>query len=166
MFCPLYLPSTWVSPDWCPMTSSDWANGGWWFYGPFFGHAVVSGLWGELVLFKEMGMKFQYKIVLQGFREGYYDHGFAIAIWYLIYDVLPDSYLKRLSALMGSKAHYRSSETRSFPGREKFSVLIVWTLCQKAIGGEKEGLILLLGWLGVFSLLVGGWWWYGAETLV
>ena len=46
MFCPLYLPSTWVSPDWCPMTSSDWANGGWWFYGPFFGHAVVSGLWG------------------------------------------------------------------------------------------------------------------------
>ena len=37
---------------------------------------------GELVLFKEMGMEFQYKTVLQGFREGYCDHGFAITIWY------------------------------------------------------------------------------------
>ena len=43
----------------------------------FFGHAVLSGLWEELELFKKMGMEFKDKIVLHDFREGYCDHGFA-----------------------------------------------------------------------------------------
>ena len=50
------------------MVSYDWANGG--SVGVFFRHGVVSGLWGELVLFQGMGMKFKNKIVLQGCREG------------------------------------------------------------------------------------------------
>ena len=39
------------------MVSYDWANGG--SVGVIFRHGIVSGLWGELVLFQGMGMKLQ-----------------------------------------------------------------------------------------------------------
>ena len=46
------------------MVSYDWANGG--SVDVVFRHGMVSGLWGELVLFQGMGMKFKDKIVSQG----------------------------------------------------------------------------------------------------
>ena len=42
------------------MVSYDWANVG--SVGVFFRHGMVSGLWGELVLFWGMGMKFKDKL--------------------------------------------------------------------------------------------------------
>ena len=50
------------------MVSYDWANGG--SVDVFFRHGMVSCLWGELVLFQGMRMKFKDKVVLQGCREG------------------------------------------------------------------------------------------------
>ena len=53
---PFHLPNYLVTPiylvheeSWCSMVSYDWVNGG--SVGVFFGHGMVSGLWGELVLF-------------------------------------------------------------------------------------------------------------------
>ena len=55
------------------MVSYDWANGG--SVGAFFRHGMVSGLWGESVLFQGMGMEFEDKIVLEGCRKGYCEYG-------------------------------------------------------------------------------------------
>ena len=66
--------------------------------------AMVSGLWGELVLFLGVGTKFKDKIVLQGCREGYCEYGPTTGILCWVYDVLVELYLTRLSGLMGSKA--------------------------------------------------------------
>ena len=84
------------------MVSYDWANDG--SVDIFFKHSMVSGLWGELVLFQGMGMKFKDKIVLQGCREGYCEYGPATGILCWVYDVLGKLYLTRLSSLVGSKA--------------------------------------------------------------
>ena len=61
------------------MVSYDWANGG--FFGIFFRHGIVSGLWGELVLFQRMGMKLKGKIVLQSCREEYFEFGPATGVY-------------------------------------------------------------------------------------
>ena len=55
------------------MVSYDWANGG--SVRVLFRYRMVSGLWGELMLFQGMGMKLKDKIVLQGYREGYCEYG-------------------------------------------------------------------------------------------
>ena len=51
-----------------------------------------------------MGMKFKDKIVLQGCREGYCESAPATGILFWVYHVLVESYLTRLSGLMGNKA--------------------------------------------------------------
>ena len=84
------------------MVSYDWANDG--SVGVFFRHGMVSGLWGELVLLQGMGMKFKDKIMLQGCREGCCEYGPVTGILCWVYDVLGESYLTRLSGLMGSTA--------------------------------------------------------------
>ena len=61
------------------MVSYHWANGG--SAGVFFRHGMVSGLWGELVLFQGMDMKLKDKIVLQGSREGYCEYGPATGVY-------------------------------------------------------------------------------------
>ena len=117
----------------------------------FLWHGMISGQWGELVLFEGMGMKFKDKIVLQGCREEYFEYGPATGILCWEYDVTGESYLTRLSGLMNSKADCCSGDPWSFLRR---------------IGAEVEDLILFFGWLGVFYLLVGGWWWHGAMPCV
>ena len=87
------------------MVSYDLVNSG--YVGVFFTHGMVSGLWGELVLFQGMGMKFKDKIMLQGCREGYCEYGPATGILCWVYDVLGESYLTCLTGLMGSKADFR-----------------------------------------------------------
>ena len=57
----------------------------------------------------------------------------------------------------------RSGYPRLFPGRGDFSILIFWTICQKAMPLETEDLILVFGWLGVIYFLAGGWRWDGAK---
>ena len=84
------------------MVSYDWANGG--SVSVYFRYGMVSGLWRELVLFQKMGITFEDKIVLQGYREGYCEYGPAKGICCLIYDVLGELYLTRLSVLTSSKA--------------------------------------------------------------
>ena len=66
----------------------------------FFRHGLISGLWGELVLLWEMGMKFKDKTVLQGCREEYCEYGPATGIFYWVYAVIGESYLSRLCGLM------------------------------------------------------------------
>ena len=68
---------------------------------------MISGLWGELVLFWGMGMKFEDKTVLQSCREGYREYGPATRLLCWVYDVLGESYLTWLSGLMGSKVNSR-----------------------------------------------------------
>ena len=87
------------------MVSYDWASDG--SVGVFFRHGMVSGLWGELVLLQEMGMKFKDKIMFQGCKEGYCEYGPATGILCWVYDVLGDSYVICLTGLMGSKADSR-----------------------------------------------------------
>ena len=65
----------------------------------FLRHGMISGQWGELVLFEGMGMKFKDKIVLQGCREEYCEYGPATGILCWEYDVTGESYLTRLSGL-------------------------------------------------------------------
>ena len=84
------------------MVSYDWTNGG--SVGIFFRNGMVSGQWGELVLFQGMGMKIKDKIVLQSCREGYCEYGPATGILCWVYDVLGESYLTLLSGLTGSRA--------------------------------------------------------------
>ena len=57
-----------------------------------------------------------------------------------------------------------SGDSQSFPRMGDFSNLILWTLCQNAIGAETEDLILFFGPLGAFYLLAGGWRWHGAKS--
>ena len=76
--------------------------------GIFFRHGMISGLWGELVLFKPMIMRFKDKIVLQGCREEYCEYGPVTGIFCWVYDVLGESYLTRLTCLTSSKADCRS----------------------------------------------------------
>ena len=57
---------------------------------------------------------------------------------------------------IGSKADSHSSDPQSFPRRGNLSILILWTLCQKAMGAEAECLILFFEGLGMCYLLVGG----------
>ena len=52
-------------------------------------------------------MKFKYKIMLQGCREGCCEYGHATGILCWLYDVLGESYLTCLSGLMGSKVDSR-----------------------------------------------------------
>ena len=52
----------------------------------------------------------------------------------------------------------------SLLGRGDFSILILWTRCQKAMRAEAEGLILFFGWLGVFHPSADGWQWHGAKS--
>ena len=68
------------------MVSYDWANDG--SVGVFFRHGMVSGLWGELVLLKGMGVKFKDKIMLQGCREEYCNYGPVTGMLYWVYDIL------------------------------------------------------------------------------
>ena len=110
-----------------------------------------------------MGTKFKDKIVLQGCREGYCEYGPATGISCWLYHILGESYLTHLSNLMGSKADSRFGDPLSFLEREDFSILILWTLCQKAMRAEVEGLILFSWWLRVFYL-AGGWRWHGAKN--
>ena len=93
------------------MVSYDWANGA--SVGVFCRHGIVSGLWGELVLFQGMGTKFKNKIVLQGCREWYCEYRPATGILCWLYDVLGESdmlYLTCLSGIMGSKDDSRSGD--------------------------------------------------------
>ena len=100
------------------MVPCDWVNGG--SVGVFFRYGMVSGLWGELVLFQGMSMKFKDKIVLQGCREGYCEYGPATGILCWVYDVLGELHLSRLFGLMSSKADSRPPIRDRFPGRETF----------------------------------------------
>ena len=113
-----------------------------------------------------MCMKFKDKLVSQGCREEYCEYGHATEILCWVYDVLGGLYLTRLSGPMSSKAGSRSGDPWSFPKRADFSILIFWTLCQKAMGAEAEDLILFFEWLGVFYLLVSGWRWNGAKSCI
>ena len=67
------------------MVSYDWANDG--SVSVFFRHSTVSGLWGELVLFQGMGMKFKDKIMLEGCREEYCEYGPATGTLLWVYHV-------------------------------------------------------------------------------
>ena len=49
---------------------------------------MVSGLWGELVLFQGVVMKFKDKIMLQGCSEQYCEYGPATGILYCVHHVL------------------------------------------------------------------------------
>ena len=73
------------SPDSCSMVSYDWSNGG--SIGTFFRHGMVSGLWGESVLFLRMGMEFEDRIVLEGCRKGYckYNPATGIYVGYMMF---------------------------------------------------------------------------------
>ena len=53
---------------------------------------------------------------------------------YWVYDVLGKLYLRRLSGLMDSKADSCTGDPWSPPRRGDSSILILWTLCQKARG--------------------------------
>ena len=90
------------------MVTYDCADGG--SVGIFFRHGMVSDLWGELVLFQGMCMKFKDKLVLQGCREEYCEYGHATEILCWVYDVLGGLYLTRLSGPMSSKAGSRSGD--------------------------------------------------------
>ena len=72
------------------MVSYDWVYGG--SVGVFFRHGMILGLWGELVLFQGMGMKFKDKIVSQGWRKGYCEYGPTTGILCWVY-TLSESYL-------------------------------------------------------------------------
>ena len=87
------------------MVSCDWANDG--SVGVLFRHGVVSGLWGELVLFQGVFNKFEDKIMMQGCRERCCEHAPATGILYCVDDVLGESYMKRLFGLMNSKEDSR-----------------------------------------------------------
>ena len=90
------------------MVSYDWTNDS--SVGVFFRHAMVSGLWGELVLLQGMVMKFKDKIMQQGCREWYCEYGPTTGILYWVYDVLGESYVTCLIGLMSSKADSRYSD--------------------------------------------------------
>ena len=85
---------------------------------------MISGLWGKLVLFWEMSMKFKNKILFQGCSEGYCDYSSATGILCWVYDVLGELYLTRLSGPMSSKADPCSAIRDRFPGGET-SVMIL-----------------------------------------
>ena len=87
------------------LLSYDWANGG--SVGAFFRHGMVSGLRGESVLFQGMGMEFEDKIVLEGFRKVYCEYRAATVLCW-VYDVLGELQVTRLSGLMNSKAGSRT----------------------------------------------------------
>ena len=55
-------------------------------------------------------MEFEDKIVLEGCRKGYCEYDPATGILCWVYNVLGESYLTRLSGLMGSKAGSRSGD--------------------------------------------------------
>ena len=84
------------------LLSYDQANGG--SVGAFFRHGMVSDLRGESVLFQGMGMEFEDKIVLEGFRKVYFEYSPATGVLCWVYDVLGELQVTRLSDLMGSKA--------------------------------------------------------------
>ena len=88
------------------MVLYDWANGG--FVGAFFRHGMVSGLWGQLVLFQGMGTEFEEKLVFGGCREGYCEYGSATGILCWVYDILGESHPIHLSGLIGSKSDSRT----------------------------------------------------------
>ena len=69
------------------MVSYNQANGG--SVGVFCRHGMVSGLWGEIVLFQGMRMKFKDKIVLQGYRKRHceYDPATGVFIEYMMFQV-------------------------------------------------------------------------------
>ena len=75
------------------MVTYDWADGG--SVGVFFRHGMVSGLWGELVLFQGMGMKFKDKHVWRCCRKEYCEYGRAKEILCWVYHVLGEMYLTR-----------------------------------------------------------------------
>ena len=90
------------------MFSYDLANGD--SVGAFFRHGMVSGLWGDSVLFQGMDMEFEDKIVLEGHRKECCEYGPATGILCWVYDVLGDFYLTRLSSLIGSNADFRTGD--------------------------------------------------------
>ena len=111
------------------MVSYDWANGV--SVGVFFRHGMVSGLWGELVLFQGMDVEFEDKIVLQSCREGYCEYGRATGISCWVYHLLGELYLARLSGLMSSKAD-------RFPGGETPNFDIVNSLSKRNGGRDRR----------------------------
>ena len=72
------------------MVSCDWSSDG--SVGVLFRHNMVSGLWGELVLFQGVFMKFKDKVMLQDCRERCCEHGPATGILYCVH-VLGESYI-------------------------------------------------------------------------
>ena len=110
-----------------------------------------------------MGIKLKDKIVLQGCKERYCEYGPCYRSLCWIY-ILDESYLTRLSGLMDSKAGSRAGDLRSFPRRGDLSILILWTLCQKAMVAEAECLFLLFGGLRMCYLLAGRLRWHEAKS--
>ena len=88
------------------LLSYDWANGS--SVGAFFRHGMVSSLRGESVLFQGMGMEFEDKIVLEGFRKVYFEYSPATGVLCWVYDVSGELQVTRLSGLMSSKAGSRT----------------------------------------------------------
>ena len=87
------------------MVSCDWTSDG--SVGVLFRHGMVSGLWGELVLFQGVVMKFKDKIMLQGCREPCCEYGPSTRILYCAHDLLGKSHMTRLFGLMNSKVDSR-----------------------------------------------------------
>ena len=62
-------------------------------------------------------MEFSENIVLGGSKKEYCEYGPATGMSCWVYDVLDDTYLTRLSGLMGSEADSRAGNPCSFPRR-------------------------------------------------
>ena len=102
-----------------------------------------------------MGVKFKQKIVLQSIRKGFSEHGFATGIWCWVYQVLGESKYPCLSGLMVSKAQFRSSDPRLFPGGQTYQFWYCKSSVKKQWGRDRRPISVICVVRSV--IFVGGW---------
>ena len=83
-------------------------------------------------------MEFSENILLGGSKKEYCEYSPATEMSCWVYDVLDDTYLTRLSGLMGSEADSRAGVPCWFPRRGDHQFLYCCSLSQKARGDKQK----------------------------